>query len=180
MREVICTVSGHSAEITKTHQIRISHDRNSYLDPRDAAVLLPHPGFIGNGIFRTPEGVHPPISDVCGLRSGVQGETCQDGAETGSNGHLPLESNSGVVTFSPKVKAVVACGSAVLVAAVWMIPKLIGGAVALAHRLHISHLSGIPWIVGGVASYAIAGICIWPMLKIAKDSDQRIAEMGGK
>ena len=176
MREVICTVSGQVAE-AKSNTIRITNDRNSCLHSRDAADLLPHPGFVGNGILRSSEGVSGPVNDVRGQRSGIQGEAGQDGAATGGYGYRGAESE-GRLTFPAKVQALVAVFALFIVGAAWAIFRLLVTALELIGK--VSHLSGLWWLVGGAVAYGITCLIFYSILKIGSLSDQQVDEMGGQ
>jgi hypothetical protein len=169
MREHICTVSGQSAE-ANSNTIRISNDRNSCLDSRDAAVLLPHPGFVGSGVFRSPEGIHAPISNVLGERGGVPSEAGQNGTSSRSNGHRTPASDRRL-TFPTKVKVLIGCVVLVFSGAVFMICAVIRSVMLLKG---ITLMSGLPWFIGGLAIYLLLIFLFASLMKIAALSDESI------
>jgi len=157
---------------------RTTHDRNSFLHSRDTAELLPDSGFVRNGISRPPYGFRGPLSDGSWERSAVQGETGEDRASASSYGYRldpQGERSDSRLTFPLRVKIAVALGSALFVAAVWMLPRFI---VKLAGA--ISHLSGVNWLIIGGSAYLLLSILFFSLVRIAAISDRRAAEMGGR
>ena len=75
---------------------RTIYDRNSCLDSRDSAVLLPHQGFDGRGILGTPLGFRDSWEHEGGSGCGVQGEAGENRAPTRSNGRSSDRTDSGL------------------------------------------------------------------------------------
>jgi hypothetical protein len=132
MRETICTVSGQIAE-AHSNKIRITNDRDSYLHSRDAAELLHNSGFFGGGVFRSPEGIREGVSDVCGQRSGVQGEAGENWTAPRSNGHrIPEEDSS--LSYPWHVHLIIAGIALVVVIGACSAAWMLGEAYRLAVR----------------------------------------------
>jgi hypothetical protein len=64
-----------------------------------------------------------------------------------------------------------------IVGAAFLIGVLIDSAAKLAG--HVSHLSGLWWLVGGIVAYLVVCLFVFSLMKVAAVSDERIAESGG-
>lgn len=170
MRELICTVSGQVAEITKTQTIRISDDRNNH--PRDGqAKLLLHSGFGQNHIFQSRSGFSRSINPEGRRNSPVPPQAGYD-TRTEASG----DGRDSRLTFPPKVKVLIGGVIAVFSGLVVMICLFIRSVMLLKG---ISLMSGLPWVLGAIAAYALLLLLFVALMKIAAASDRRMAEMGG-
>jgi len=168
MRELICTVSGNSAETTKPNTIRITNDRNNHPYSGAKGDFLSDSGFGRIGSVRPSFGLREPIGHEEGQRGGVPAEAGEDGQAASGDGR------DSRLTFPFRVKLAVAVGSALFVVAMWLLGRI---AVYLVGA--ISSLSGFWWLVGGGAAFLLFSL-LFSLVRIAAVSDRRAAEMVGK
>lgn len=136
-------------------------------------VLLPEGA--GRGRSLCPrERLLPPVSDegraggeVHADRSYGPWEIPVRGDQRGSDSRL---------TFPLKVKVLIGCVIAVFSSVVVMICLFIRSVMLLKG---ISLMSGLPWVLGAIAAYALLLLLFVALMKIAAASDRRMAEMGG-
>jgi hypothetical protein len=84
------------------------------------------------------------------------------------------------IKYPTYVRALIAAFAVVVVYTAWQLGKLLPYLILLAVKLasSISHLSGFWWLVGGATAYLLLCVLIFSLLKIAGDSDRRMAETG--
>lgn len=172
MRELICTVSGQSAETTKNHYIRISNDRKNYPGYGESDKLS-HQGYGQKDLLESREGLSRSFNHVQVPKGGVQAEA---GRTPGTRPAASSDGRDSRLTFPLKVKVLIGCVIAVFSGVVVMICLFIRSVMLLKE---ISLMSVLPWVVGVMATYALLLLLFVALMKIASDSDRRMAEMGG-
>lgn len=167
MREPICTVSGHTAETTKNHKIRISNDRENHQSYGESDQLS-HKGLGQEDLLESRSRFPRSFNNVQVPESTIPVET---GWSTGAWEATPGNGRDRSVTY-PAIVYLSAIGIAIVVAGIsYFLPILAG---------KVSHLSGLWWDIGGAVVLLVFCIVIFSLLRIAGISDEQADEMGGQ